>query len=350
MKKKELKRPCTIYYRKLIDYPWSSNETLQQQVQKAMDTNVKGDLLRNKFKNRIYALNENSLFINVFVDDKTRTSGGIFGDITMFSSGKMQAIIESETDAPTANVEHIIPPQKKEFMNSIMYWMIHGNHVFIMQSMEIRSDTVEAYFGWLLGECTNLISSQASIVLVNKFDPKKIKLSTGKTKSLIIGGAIRPIPSGENQENKNEDYIETLSEVNQTQVTGWEQAKAVLAAVVKSPASLTKIMDAIPKDTELSVEVHIGFKSKRKKFKDTPLSVLESGLRNMPDSFLEIEGQDGKRHPDGSLRLHHKSMIKLYMHDDPGGRGLAGMPDHLDVLRAMQEAYSSFIAEGKIEK
>jgi len=312
-----------------------------------MNQLVDGELLSDRFKNRIYAAEDNNLFINYYVDDKTHAKGAVFGDITMFSSGRMQAIIDAETDSPTANVEHLVAPGKKEFMSSIMYWMVRGNHIFILQIMAIRSDTVEDYLTWLLRDRIPLLPKDKSIVLINKFDPKKIQSGAGKTKSIIVGGSIRPLP-GVSQ--KVETQIDTHTEVSQSHIAGWQQAREILAALVGSSTNVEKIMHSIPKDTELSVEVHIGFKTRKKKFETTPLSLLETGLRNMPDSFLEIEGEKGKKHSDGTLRLHHNAMINLYSKSDPGGKWLAGMFEHLDVLRAMLEAYDTFVMDGKIER
>lgn len=349
MKKKAKSRLCTIYYRRMDETPWDGPETLQNRIQAALSVDVEGAQLRDRFKKRIWHVDSNSLFINVYIDEKTHAEGAIFGDLTMFSAGRMQALIESESDAPTASVDHLSAPQKKEFISSIMYWMVRDNHVLILQSMAIRSDNVEDYFTWLLRERTSLMPKEKAIVLVNKFDQAKLQSGVGKPKGLTIGGSIRPLPVTTPDTGAAPKGVATRRELAQQKVTGWQQVKEILLTLTGSSASVEKVMTAIPQNTELSVQVHIGFKENRHKHTATPLSLLETGLRNMPDSFLQIEGEHGNKAADGSIRLHHKTNIEVYAKDDPSGKWLEGMLEYNSVLKGMKEAYNVLVETGKIK-
>jgi hypothetical protein len=78
------------------------------------------------------------------------------------------------------------------------------------------------------------------------------------------------------------------------------------------------------------------------------LKTLETGLRNIPDSQIYVKGKNGNKATDGMIRLHHDASIRLREIQDGEKRRVGSLLDPDDVLRAMKEAYSLFLANGKI--
>ena len=108
-------------------------------------------------------------------------------------------------------------------------------------------------------------------------------------------------------------------------------------------------MKAVPADAELNVQVHIGYQTKKRKIDRVALRQLETGLRNLPDSQLQIKAKGARVAADGTVRLHHDASIRLIKTLDGESQIIGTLLDPTDVLRAMVEAYSNFVANGKIQ-
>jgi hypothetical protein len=71
-----------------------------------------------------------------------------FGDLTQYTRGFLQAII-AVSDAPMLNVEQQPPPDGKEYLHSMMYWTVVGNHALMIQSRSLTGKHLEEYTTWL---------------------------------------------------------------------------------------------------------------------------------------------------------------------------------------------------------
>ena len=107
-------------------------------------------------------------------------------------------------------------------------------------------------------------------------------------------------------------------------------------------------MTAVPTDADLRVDVHIGYKTKKRQVSRVALKQLETGLRNLPDSQLQIRARGATRATDGSVRLHHTASVRLVKARDGDVEKIGSLIDPTDALRAMYEGYTTFVANGKI--
>lgn len=109
-------------------------------------------------------------------------------------------------------------------------------------------------------------------------------------------------------------------------------------------------MRTVPVDAELNVQVHIGYQTKKRKIDRVALKNLETGLRNLPDSQLQVKSKGSRQGTDGTIRLHHNASVRLVKVQDGDSHLIGTLLDPADVLRAMVEAYSNFVANGKIQE
>ncbi|MCG9060127.1 hypothetical protein LH452_14635 [Laribacter hongkongensis] len=130
--------------------------------------------------------------------------------------------------------------------------------------------------------------------------------------------------------------------------TGWPQAYDILTALLGSTTDVEKMMETIPEDTELSVQVHIGYKTKKRKVNREALKNIEIGLRNIPDSEISVFAKSVKLGKDGNVRLHHNTSIRLLKVNAGENQIIGSLLDPSDVERAMVEAYNVLLGAGKI--
>lgn len=349
------RKSVTIHYRKLENSELLHEMTLDHAVRLAMGkTDTSGIKLADNYRLRILTQGDNNYLINSFNEGEDYA----FGDIVHFTPGHLQALIAAENEqVPAAKVEQMPAPSKREYIHSLMYWMVRGDHVFLIQSQSLKAETVENYFTWLLGEKGGVLQSNNQIILSSRLDSASVGGDLEDITEVVVGGVWgRPTekaPHRSSTPKKSKTHKE-LSETHEEKsisknlFSNWERLPGILEAFI-APADLKSIMDSIPQDAQLKVDVHIGYKTKKRKVDRRALRELEVGLRNMPDSQLTVVGKGGKRAADGTIMLNHKARVKLYEIQGENGCRPGSLLDPTDVLRAMNEAYMTFRDNGKID-
>lgn len=346
------RKPVTIHYRRFSDNALIKGLSLEDGVRSAMAIQENGIRLADRYSLRIFENGDDNLFANVYHDGLDSGDSLVFGDILHFTKGHLQALFDAgQRDVASASVEQMRAPERKEYIHSIMYWMIKDDHVFVIQSTSLRTEALENYLGWLLSTKTQVAPTPSSIVLASQFDGAAVGGDLNDIQELIIGGVATPPPI------EAKDHPPAAQPVTDTEVkgkidtaatTGWQQAREILSTLLGGSANVDKIMDAVPEGADLSVEVHIGYKTRKRAVSREGLKSLETGLRNLPDSQLQVRARDGVKTADGSIRLHHPASIQFHEVQDGDEKRPGSLLDPTDVLRAMKEAHAVFVANGKI--
>ncbi len=346
------RRTVTIHYRRLADSVLPNGTTLEESVRSAMSKTVDGIALANRYALRVWECGEDNYFVNNYYDGKKDGHDLVFGDILHFTRGHLQALFDAgQKDAASASVEQMPAPERKEYVHSIMHWMLAGNHAFVIQSLSLKTDTLESYLTWLLKDKTDVVPKTFQTVLASKFDEDVIGGDLADIQELVIGGVATPAPMEPQTQLQQvvTEKITAQSESLETQrTTGWQHAREILATLLGGTANVEKIMKAVPDDADLRVEVRIGYQTKKRQVSREGLKQLETGLRNIPDSQLEVRAKGGSKTADGSIRLHHTASIKLRTAQQGDEVRTGSLLDPNDVLRAMKEALEIFVANGKI--
>lgn len=97
-----------------------------------------------------------------------------FGDLLSFERGTNKLLLSTNTNVAALDVAQIAPPPIKgvpsEFLDSILYFGVQGNHVVLLQSNALTSRHFEAHINWLL-ESANLLKPHARVEFVDSANP-----------------------------------------------------------------------------------------------------------------------------------------------------------------------------------
>lgn len=344
-----------IHYRKLdragTNVPQQS--TLESAIRVAMGTQSGGVALRNRYLERTQSVGGDHYFINTYAESSEDGTPLTFGDILHFTKGHLQALCQTaDQNAAMVPVQQMRAPEQSEYVHSQMFWMVKGDHAFIIQSLSLKTEALEAYLGWLLKTKTQALPANAEIVLSAKFDEELIGGDLNDIQELIIGGvASPPAPGGLEQEAEPEERVRDVVQAHQVdagRTAGWPQAREILKALLGGDGNVDQLMAGVPADAELNVQVHIGYRTKRRRVDRASLKQLERGLRNLPDGQLQVKAKGLKKGADGSVRLHHPASVMLLKVRDGNNQVIGSLLDPADVRRAMFEAYTVLSNNGKI--
>lgn len=327
------RHPVSVHYRKLEDATGAFGaHTLESALRKAMQHQSDGNQIIGHWKLRAWAVPpnaEDTLLMNL------RQDGGdyFFGDLTQYTRGYMQTLIEQKDNMPVLPVEQQPAPQGKEYVHSMMYWLAVGNHCLIIQSRSLTTKHLEEYLTWLLKERTPMIGSTGHVTLQWKFDAAEVGGDLNDIKEIIVGGVADVHASPRTDEGTKERTVESYKEVA-TRKPWSHRAIDVLRAVMSNEADVQKLLESIPEDADLQVAVHIGYKASKK----VSRAPMQQALRHLPEGEIKARGRDGNV-TGGDIRLHHNvNILKNGSLLDPN-----------DVVRALRETYKYFVDNGKIQ-
>lgn len=347
------KKQVKIHYRKFSRDATYPGQTLETMIRTAMSSNIGGATLKDRYTSRVQTVGNDNFFVNTYSDVASDGAGLVFGDVIHFTKGHLQALFKvGQENIPSAPVQQMPAPALSEYVHSQMFWMVKGDHVFVIQSVSLKTENFEMYLKWLLSTQTSNLPANLEIVLAAKFDQGLVGGDLDDIQEIVVGGvathASEPLPPNQPLGEEVTREVTSTGEVGASRQTGWAQAREILKTLLGGDATVNQFMLGVPADAELKVEVHIGYKTRKRQVSRAALRQLETGLRNLPDSQLQVKSKGSSKAADGSIRLHHDAGINLIKTLD-GDIEIAGsLLDPTDVLRAMYEAYSVFIANGKI--
>jgi hypothetical protein len=327
------RQSVTIHYRRLEDATGAfGKHTLESAIRNAMNRQRNGEKISARWQHRAYLIPpgaEDTLLMNLHHD------GGdhFFGDLTQYTKGYMQALLEQAPNKSMLTVEQEPPPKGKEYVHSMMYWLAVGSHVLMVQSKSLGSKQLEEYLTWFLKDQTKVISTTGQIILQAKFDAKQVGGDLDDIREIVIGGTV---PAGPVLSSSTETVtdIDKYKEIKKHRPFA-ERTRDVLLAIFNNEADVQKLIDSVPKEAHLEVDVHIGYRARKRHISRAP---MQEALRNLPDGEITAIGRDGKM-TDKDIRLSHPaSIIKV-----------GTLLDSQDVIRALREAHSYFVSNGKIE-
>jgi len=284
------RKPITIHYRKFSRATTVPN-TLEGLVRGAMNAKVTGGVqIKKRYLERLNTVGSDNYFINTYCDGLENTPL-VFGDILHFTKGHLQALCNTADDnAASVPVEQMKAPEQSEYVHSQMFWMIKGDHAFVVQSMSLRTTEFEQYLDWLLKNKTTQLHSTHPIILDARFDEDVVGGDLSDIQEIIVGG-IAAVPATVPDDGVLDKVTEITQhgQIDTKRSTGWATATAIKA-----------------KGTRVSA--------------------------------------------DGTIRLHHNASIRLIKKQDGDNQIISSLLDPTDVLRAMVEAYNTFVANGKIQE
>lgn len=330
------KQSITIHYRRLEDATGAfGGRTLERAIRHAMGQTVDGTMVAEHWKRRAWLVPpsaEETLLMNLHHDG----SDFFFGDLTQYTTGYMQALLDQVEDAPVLAVAQEPPPAGKEYVHSLMYWMAINNHLLLIQSRSLAGKQLEEYLTWLLKDRTPTIGPTGQVILQAKFDSHDVGGDLADISEIVVGGKTAiahpvAVPQAPPIAGTEVEQYRTVREDR----TWRDRAVEVLRAIMNNEADVQELLESVPFDADLQVSVHIGYRTKRRRVTRAP---MQQALRNLPEGEITAIGKHG-RMSGRDIRLSFPARVERQGNLlEPG-----------DVIRAFIQAYDYFVQNGKIE-
>lgn len=119
----------------------------------------------------------------------------------------------------------------------------------------------------------------------------------------------------------------------------FEKAREILETII-GPMATQEIIEKMPEEAALEVNVNFGYRSKKRRFNKEFMSALEASLRNMPDGEVRVRSNMGIITGEDA-RLQTVMPIKLV-------RENSSLLDMEDALGKLKEVYRRFLEDGRI--
>ena len=104
-----------------------------------------------------------------FINSHRSQRGMLFGNLIVYSPERNQALLTVSPNATELDVQQVAPPevngQRTEFLESILYFGIRGNHVVVLQSTALRARALESHLNWLLSLNSNPLGESNRLFL-----------------------------------------------------------------------------------------------------------------------------------------------------------------------------------------
>jgi hypothetical protein len=270
-----------------------------------------------------------------FINTHRAAMGMQFGNLMLYADKQNRAIIAIDEAADELNVEQIAPPisedgRRREFLDSILYYGIRGNHVVLLQSMSLRARELELHLNWLLRQA-NLIDKN-NVVYLNNFAPRMTheKMERAEVKSVKLGTPlydhyeeVTEPPKGDKKSLKFRPFGE-----------GVEILKAL------APNRFAELSwDELEASSNLEVFVEVTYKRQTDERSQQLLNRLTTALRHAGDEDIRIELKDGSVVNGTELQIKGFKSILSYN----------GLLDPSDVFFKMNEWLLENLERGIID-
>lgn len=233
------------------------------------------------------------------------------------------------------------PADGEDYLRGIAYWLAVGDHFFVIQNISIQNKAFEEYFLSLF-RATGRLDDSESFALQAVFNKSVVGGDLDEITSVQIGGvASRTDPRHLDVSAGGELKVTVTEEHEQIgrKVTKFERARAVLAAVF-SDLDAERILNSVPPEAELEVDVKFGYRSSKRKLSKAALADIAAAARNLPDGEVIALGKGGKQVGD-DLRLSMPMPIKLI-------RERGALLDLEDTRTKLLRVYQRFTEDDKI--
>ena len=336
------KRQCMVHYRKLRrnedqfpDLPLS--EALAQALE---HRHTDGSRIRDNWRHRVAQV-PNIVDHFRFLNDSHHDGEIFFGVTCLYSPNQLQPLIERNPDASVLDISELRAPNGTEYLHAISYWLAIRDHFFIVQHLSLQSKALEEYLTWLLRDQTQIIGDDHYVQLQAIFDRNQVGGDLGDIKSVEIGGLVPETVRAPRSAEPLDQVVEVTAReaIGERMVQTFEKAREILETAI-GPMATQQIIEKMPEEAALEVNVNFGYRSKKRRFSKEFMSDLEASLRNMPDGEVRVQSNLGKIVGDDA-RLQTVMPIKLL-------RENSSLLDIEDALGQLKEVYRRFLVDGRI--
>ncbi|KYN81366.1 hypothetical protein ATY35_19960 [Vibrio cidicii] len=246
--------------------------------------------------------------------------------IVQFEQGLSQMTIVIDEDADMFEVNPIsakdikqssVSKEKRnatEFLESMAYFGVMGNHMVVMGSQALKSRDLERYLQWYLNTLTEQNISSA-IILSDKPTAKAMKqLETSEAKSVSIGSDIlyeqevTAMPDAPKTEAYEHDVTEAKSVRWRPSGLGADILELLKNNGYIGAFDLNETLD----DANLQVSIEFKYSRKTTKSGQKVIDTLSSSLRHLDKEDVKINLKGGGEIKGDDLKLSHQINLGFY--------------------------------------
>lgn len=260
-----------------------------------------------------------------FINTHRSALGMEFGNLVLYAPDQARHTIAIDDSADELDIEQIAPGatedgKKRQFLESILYYGIRGNHVILLQSIALKARDLEIHFNWLLRQA-GLLDDQNAVFLNNFVpQPAQEKLSRAEVKSVRLGTPLVDMPG----RSESTEYSPQGFEVKTTKFRPWGEGFDILRLIAPERMRGLSVED-LQAATDLEVFVEVTYRRQADEKSKKLLNRLTTALRHVGDDDLRIEFKGGVM--IGS-ELQVKALKSIVTYN--------GLVDPQDVFLAMQ--------------
>ncbi len=275
-------------------------------------------------------------------------SSAVFGEMCLFQKQDFQALLEMQTSkvqlsnitkAEIFNLAERAAPNNSKFIRGLCYWLVIGNHLFFVKTQSMTADILNVYMDWLLKIRTSALDVNASFALQAEFDRTQVTGDIGDiTRLKVSGKSASPIMVMAGDEPPPKSVATSRTVTDRAFYT--ETARKV-AEIIFGRERTDALVDSLGPSEYLAVEAAVKVRGRRTAESREKLRKLAEDLADLTDDKVQIEGKDGKlSDEDAILRT------RMPFNQPHAGSSILEFDNVADQL---QEVYSRFVRDGKIE-
>ncbi|UPG86869.1 hypothetical protein L2Y94_05805 [Luteibacter aegosomatis] len=261
---------------------------------------------------------ETVVFINRFED----YNGVTFGQLVTLEAGRVQQVITVDDSADYYSIDAMtsdkIPSEgqgaanaaekRREFLDSVLYFGVLGNHVVLLQSASLRSNHLEAHLTWLLSMHAKTIQTGSMLVLNDKAAEETYeRLRKAPVKSVRIGAPLTSDmvidPSDVTDARHSEIVMHEKTEAARVRVVPRGAAAEMLMAALKDGFFEKLNLDEALDESNIQVALEVTYNRKTSKAGHKVLDSIATSLRHLPESDVRIDLEGGGTIRGSDLRL-----------------------------------------------
>jgi hypothetical protein len=268
-----------------------------------------------------------------FINTHRSALGMEFGNVVLYAPDQNKQVLAIDENADELDIQQISPPPgrdgtKNQFLESILYYGVRGNHVLVLQSMAMRARDLEGYLNWLLRGAG--IFDDSNAVFLNNYAPTLTRdtLERSEVKSVRIGTALTDAAVAE---LPNKD-------VTRTKFRAFGEGIEVLRTLMPERMKDLTWSD-ITASTNLEVFVEVTYKRQTDDSSQATLNKIASALRHVSDDDIRIELKGGTTIVGSQLQ------VKNYVNVDTFG----GVVDPFDLFSKMSDWLVQLLEDGVVE-
>lgn len=298
----------TVIYKRVSFQSSTKDQTLKSLLEDALGRRKKlGERRQN------VAAAETPIY-HAIGSTRCESPGFVFGALMTYTPDTEPLCIVDDEEAVNDVLEKISVPttddgKRREFLASLMFFAVIGNHVVLMQSQALKAVHFETYLQWYLHASQVLEGTNALKLIDTPSEAVKKKMNRSKgVRAIKLGGEVVAPTMIVPQSQQDAQSAKTTREVavqTTALATATQDDFGVLAALKKlmKPAQAAKIDFDKLAGSNIELSVTLRYNRKTTENGQKLMDSLGAALRNVDDVETELQLIGGDKIKGADLKL-----------------------------------------------